>query len=548
MKFLTEPIVKPAGSEKSMILASSRQDQHAGPGAGDENILRRVDEPPPRRGTTKGRFCAPTGLTIGSVVNVPDKRKKADVLVVPIFKIKDKLKWPTPFDSTTISTLDFKGKAEEISLQYVTGSLEPRVILLGLGEAESITVESLRRAYAAVCKAVNGHKLKTVNLLVPKIPDFAEEDILRGIAEGFLLANYAYRGQKKESETTSLVNHICFITPAKNALKIVEKAITICEGVTFARDLVNGNADDVTPQFLAETTLALSKRFPKVKATIFDKKRLQKEGFGLILAVSQGSHVSPVMIVAEYKGNPKDKKTTVLVGKGVTYDTGGLNLKPTGSMETMKCDMGGAAAVLAILQVAASLELKHNITVVIPSVENSISATSYKPGDVYKGYSGKTVEIGNTDAEGRLILADALAYAVKHLHPKQIIDVATLTGAIEIALGSECAGLFCNNDVLADAILRSGRITFERVWRMPIFDEYREKLDSDVADLKNHGGRSGGACVAAIFLKEFIEGDIPWAHLDIAATAYLGEKKRYQPKYATGMGVRLLIEVIENLP
>jgi leucyl aminopeptidase len=369
------------------------------------------------------------------------------------------------------------------------------------------------------------------------------------MAEGILLANYAYHGQKQMSEkdAPSLLESVNFITASKNAHKVVDKAETICEGVYFARDLINGNADDVTPGYLTQVAVGLSKKHPKIHTTIFDKKKLEKEGFGLILAVSRGSHHDPVMIVAEYKGNPKDKKATVLIGKGVTYDTGGLNLKPTGSMETMKCDMGGAAVVLGVLDVAAQLNLKQNITVVVPSVENSISSMSYKPGDVYKSYSGKTVEIGNTDAEGRLILADALAYAVKKLNPKEIVDVATLTGAIEVALGNECSGLFCNNDVLADALLRSGRITFERVWRMPLFDEYKEQLRSDIADMSNHGGRSGGAVTAALFLKEFIDENIPWAHLDIAATAYLKDKKRYHPKSGTGIGVRLLIEMIESL-
>lgn len=489
-----------------------------------------------------------------SIVSAPAERKAADVFVIPFFKVKGKLQWPKQLDGkksdydAPISAGDFKGADGEISLLYSKGP-EPRIMLLGLGETELATVESLRRAYSSLVKAAAHHKLKSINLLVPEIPSLSEDGILRGVSEGILLANYAYNGQKQvtEKDSSSLIENVHFITASKGALKVVDKAETICEGVYFARDLINGNADDITPDYLAKVAVGLSKKHPKIKTTIFDKKKLEKEGFGLILAVARGSHNDPVMIVAEYKGNPKDKKATVLIGKGVTYDTGGLNLKPTGSMETMKCDMGGAAVVLGVLDVAAELNLKQNITVVVPSVENSISSMSYKPGDVYMSYSGKSVEIGNTDAEGRLILADALAYAVKKLNPKEIVDVATLTGAIEVALGNECSGLFCNNDVLADALLRSGRITYERVWRMPIFEEYREQLRSDIADISNHGGRSGGAITAALFLKEFIDENIPWAHLDIAGTAYLKDKKRYHPKHGTGMGVRLLIEMIESL-
>lgn len=488
-----------------------------------------------------------------SVVSDLSKRKKSDVLVIPLFKEKEKLEWPKgiekPSYDASVQAGDFKAKEGEISLQYALNAPEKRILLLGLGELEEVTVETLRRSFGALVKASFPLHLKSLNIVLPEIASLSSEDIVRGVSEGVLLANYAFKGFKtvKKEEKPVFIEKICFITSFKNALKSAEKAMVICDGVYLARDLVNGNADDVTPSFLAKVALGLSKQHSKIKTTIFDKKTLVKEGFGMILAVGQGSCQDPVLIVSEYKGNPKDKKAIVLIGKGVTYDTGGLNLKPTGSMETMKCDMGGAAAVLATLQVVAELGLKQNITVVIPSVENAIGASSYKPGDVYKSYSGKTVEIGNTDAEGRLILADALAYAAKNLNPKGIIDVATLTGAIEIALGNECAGLFCNDDALADALLRAGRATYERVWRMPLFNEYKEMLKSDFADIRNHGGRSGGSITAALFLQEFIDENIPWAHLDIAATAYFSDKKHYHPKNGTGATVRLLTECLENL-
>jgi leucyl aminopeptidase len=283
-----------------------------------------------------------------------------------------------------------------------------------------------------------------------------------------------------------------------------------------------------------------------VKATVFDKKRIQKEKMGLLLAVNQGSSIDPAFIILEYKGNPKSKDHTVVVGKGVTYDTGGLNLKPTGSMETMKCDMSGAACALGTIHAAASLGLKVNLTAVIPSTDNSIDSKSYKPGDVYSSYLGKTVEIGNTDAEGRLILADALAYASKNLKPTRMINFATLTGACVIALGEETSGLMSNNDPLAESISRAGNETFERAWRLPLFEEYKSQLDSDIADISNTGGREAGTITAALFLQEFV-GNTPWAHLDIAGTAYLKKSRRYHPKNGTGVGVRLMIQLLENL-
>lgn len=267
---------------------------------------------------------------------------------------------------------------------------------------------------------------------------------------------------------------------------------------------------------------------------------------GLLLAVNRGSDKDPVFIISEYRGAPKSKDHTVLVGKGITFDTGGLNLKPTGGIETMRCDMAGAATVLGILKAVSDLKIKVNLTVVVPATENGIDAKSFKPGDVYQSLLGKTVEVGNTDAEGRLILADALTYAVRHLKPSRIIDFATLTGAMEIALGSEVTGFMSNDDALSDSLVRAGSETFERLWRLPLYEEYKEQLKSDVADIKSIGGRSAGSITAAMFLKEFVD-EVPWAHLDIASTAFLSAEKRYHPKNGTGIGLRLMIEYFENL-
>lgn len=482
------------------------------------------------------------------------KRPVADLLIVPFIKDKGAPKLLAqetlpPTCSAVLNSGDFKANPGEILLHHTSAKHEPRILLLGLGDLESITVESLRRAYCNAAKWATRYKLKTINVIVPQISLFSSDEVLRGVSEGIFLSHYAFEQLKKESIKESAfvpIEKITFITSLKNALPFLEKTYMVCQAVNYARDLVNGNADDVTPQYLASKVLELAKTSTKIKTQVFDKKRLEKEKFGLLLAVSRGAEHDPKLIIAEYRGSPKSKDVTAIVGKGVTFDTGGLNLKGTGFMESMKCDMGGAAVALGVLFAAAKLNLKQNITIVIPATENAIGPASYKPGDVYTSYNGKTVEIGNTDAEGRLILADALAYTVKHLKPSRIIDVATLTGAIEIALGNELTGLFSNNDALSDSIVRAGSVTFERVWRMPLFEEYRDQLRSDVADIRNHGGRPGGAITAAIFLKEFVQ-NTPWAHLDIAATAYLNEAKRYHPKLGTGIGVRLLIEFLENL-
>lgn len=482
-----------------------------------------------------------------------DSRKNSDLIVLPFWQKKEK---PEPAASFTklaghlklaLDTYDFKAKEGETLVLYVDTKHEKRVALVGLGDPEKLTTERLRRVYAAITRLAMSKKLKSLNVLLPHTSSLSEQELVRGIIEGLCLANYAFVNYKTEKDKhAALVAKVTLIGGGKQTQGLAKKYATIAEGVYLARDLVNGNADEVTPQHLAKKAQALAKKHAKLKTTIFDKKRLAKQGFGLLLAVNRGSASEPALIITEYRGAPKSKEKTVIVGKGVTYDTGGLNLKPTGSMETMKCDMGGAACVLGVIDTAAKLGLKVNLVGVIPSTENSLSATSYKPGDVYKGYSGKTVEIGNTDAEGRLILADALAYAVEHFQPTRIIDFATLTSAIDIALGAETSGLMSNNDALADAIFRAGNATYERVWRMPVHEEYRDQLKSDIADIKNVGGRSAGAITAAIFLQEFI-GKTPWAHLDIASTAYLNDARRYHPKNATGIGVRLMIDFLENL-
>jgi leucyl aminopeptidase len=487
----------------------------------------------------------------------PNKRKKADVLVLPFWKDKQTAQLAVSLEgefsqllSVVLATEDFKGKEGEILYLYVADQPEKRLCLLGLGTKSKATVECLRRCYGNVTRSCLSKRLKSVNLMIPQLEGLQDADLLRGMAEGLLLPNYIFNSLKhREAEESpeSTLQTVTWIGPQQHVLDIVEKISSICEAVYITRDLVNGNADDITPQYLAQYAKSIVKKHPSIKTTVFDKKRIEKEKMGLLLAVNRGSALDPTFIIMEYKGNPHSHDHTVLVGKGVTYDTGGLNLKPTGGMETMKCDMAGAAACFGTLLATCLLKLKVNLTVVVPSTENCIDAKSFKPGDVYTSYLGKTVEMTNSDAEGRLILADGLAYAVKNLHPTRLIDLATLTGAIEIALGSEASGMMSTDDELALALLQSGEATFERLWRMPLYEEYKERLKSDIADMKSWNGRSAGANIAATFLRQFVEESLPWAHIDIAGTAYLAEAKRYWPKFATGFGVRLMIEFLEGL-
>lgn len=485
-----------------------------------------------------------------------ERRKAADVLVLP-FCQKGKM----PAEAAEFVALqssyaipfaaeDFTAKESEMLILYHDAKQEQRIALLGLGDGSKLNIETLRRAYAALAKACIAKKIRSVSVVLPVLEHLSEVEVLRGILEGMLLANYAFTKLKHEGQKDDpvlLLEKVNLIGSAKpnQALALSQKCLTICEAVHMARDLVNGNADEITPQHLGQIAKDLAATFSHTHVKVLTKKEIEKKKMGLLLAVNRGSDRDPVFITLGYKGNAKSKEHTILIGKGVTYDTGGLNIKPTGGMESMKCDMAGAATALGVFYAVASLGLKINLTVVIPSTENAIGSKSFKPGDVYVGHAGKSVEIGNTDAEGRLILADALSYAVKTLKPTRIIDFATLTGAIDIALGAEASGLFCNEESLANQLYKAGEETFERVWRMPLYAEYRDQLRSDIADLKNIGGRSGGSIIAAIFLKEFV-GEVPWAHLDIASSAYLNEGRRYHPKLATGIGVRLMVQFFEN--
>ncbi len=422
-------------------------------------------------------------------------------------------------------------------------------MLLGLGVEEKLTVERLRNAYSVVAKACQKLGLVKITLVLPNIVELRHvsvDECLRGIAEGILLSNYTFEQLATSSDRTVLLKSVQLVGITSSKLDVVRLCEEIAEGVYFARDLVNKNADDITPTYLGKAASKLAKTLPNLKAEVFGRKWIQSEKLGLLEAVSRGAQEEPAFIILSYRGYARSKDHTVIVGKGVTYDTGGLNLKPTGSIETMRSDMAGAAAALATVTTAAALKMKVNVTAVIPSTENAIDSKSYKPGDVYAAYNKTTVEIGNTDAEGRLILADALAYTLQNLKPTRMIDVATLTGAVVVALGEDMAGLYCNDETLSKQLLDASQETGEKVWRLPLHEPYKELLKSDIADLRNIGGRAGGSITAALFLEAFV-GSCPWAHFDIAGPAFTSKEHGYQPKNGVGFGVRTLLNFLQKL-
>ncbi|NGX44513.1 MAG: Cytosol aminopeptidase [Candidatus Anoxychlamydiales bacterium] len=482
-----------------------------------------------------------------------DKRKVADYLVLPFIEDKKAPKALFAISKFSkivkgpIETKDFQGKKSQISVVY--GSKERRIILLGLGKADKIDEFHISEIYSEVVAFLKKKKAKTVNIIVPEKLNISKEDLLKGIAEALFLTNYGFDKFKhfSKKESATYLKEATLIGAEKKDMALINKGKIIASGVNLTRDLVNNNADDETPQNLAKIAKTFEKISKDVKVVVFDKKKIAQEKMGFLLAVNKGSDKDPVFIMVHYHGDRSSNDHSVIVGKGITYDTGGLSLKPPTAMDTMKSDMSGGAAVLGAMYTIANLKLKVNVTALVPATENSIGPASYKPGDVYIGMAGKSVEVKNTDAEGRLILADALSYASLKIKPNRIIDLASLTGACVVALGEDVAGLFSNSEKLAKDLEAASRRTGDHLWRLPLYKPYKDHLKSDIADLKNIGNaREAGTITAALFLQEFVE-KVDWAHIDIAGPAFLSKPKGLHPTHATGIGVRLLTYFFENL-
>ncbi len=449
---------------------------------------------------------------------------------------------------------DFKGKVGETAVFYTGGKIAaPRVILVGVGKQDEFALDAVRRAAAAGAKRALDLGVKHIATVTQGagagLLDPAEA--AAAVVEGVSLATYRFADYKSASRPKPALERLTLVELDPEKVKAEQHGArmgeAIANGVRLARDLVNQPPNFLTPAKFAETAQEMVATRPRLKLTVLDEAAMRELGMGALLGVAQGSAEPPRFIRLEY--GPADQPPVVIVGKGITFDSGGISIKPALRMELMKGDMAGAAAVLGAMQAVHDLDLPLHVVGLIAATENLPSGTAIKPADVLKAMNGKTIEIISTDAEGRLVLADALSYAqTLSPAPQAMVDLATLTGAIFVALGRAAAGLFSNHNGLAQRLMTAGEQSGERVWRMPLFPEYREIIDSDVADMRNSAGITpapAGASVGAIFIQEFV-GNLPWAHLDVASMTYHTAPHPLGPKGATGYGVRLLVQLLRE--
>ncbi len=412
------------------------------------------------------------------------------------------------------------------------------LVCVGLGSASKINAQTIRSAAGtAIMHLKKAGRTRAAFDLSPW-RKFIEPAI-----EGAVLADYRFE-KFKETKTPTMQSLRCFAADVPAAKRAAIRGEILATATNFARGICNEPGNVLFPEALAGVAQKLGSR-EKLRVTVFDEMKLRAENFGGILAVGAGSQKPPRLILLEHRGGPAKQKPIALVGKAITFDTGGISIKPAANMEEMIFDKSGGMAVLGAMAGIARLKIKRNVIGVIASAENMPGAAAYRPGDVVTTYDGTHIEIVNTDAEGRVVLADAIAYARQNLHASAIIDVATLTGACGVALGEYAAGLWSTSNVLKNSLLAASEKTGERLWPMPLYDEYFDQIQSDVALIKNSGGRLGGACTAAAFLKTFAR-ETPWAHLDIALVANITKARGDLARGATGFGVRTLIELVEQ--
>ncbi len=447
---------------------------------------------------------------------------------------------------------DFSGKSGQDLFLYGNGDKGPRrVLIIGLGKRENLTPEKIRRAFGSAGKKARSLNTSQACLLPPLkgLEKDLEEKVAMAAAEGFALAMYRFtRYFSRKPEDHPVLEELTMIPGDLEAIDNLEvgakNARITVEATSFARDLVATPGMDLYPEEYAR--IANELKSDNIKVEILDEKQLRDLKMGALLAVGQGSTQPPVMIHMSYDPGIQDPKTIALIGKGITFDAGGLDLKTAAGMREMKVDMGGSATVMGVFKALDKWQPKCRVEGFIPAAENMPGGNSYRPGDVLTSHKGITIEIDNTDAEGRLAMADALSYAIDTVKPDAMIDVATLTGACAVALGSHATGMMGTDDNMAELLEAAGEVTGERVWRFPLWEEYTEQISSQIADIKNTGGRWGGAITAGAFLKEFV-GDTPWIHLDIAGTAN-DVSLSYVPnkKLPTGVGVRLLLDFLRR--
>ena len=442
------------------------------------------------------------------------------------------------------------GKEGEVNVIPTLGKLDvDEVVVVGLGKKDDFNHDTIRRAGAYAVQNVKKLKTDEYAVFMPESIELEDEMYARAFVEGTVMGNYQFTEYKSENKETVEIKKVTLVWEKDVSLDSVNKGVeigkTIANAVNYVRDLGNHPANVMTPTKLADEAQKLGKQYG-FSVKVLDLDEALKMGMNTFYAVAKGSEEPAKFIIMEYNMEKKDLPLYAVVGKGITFDSGGLSLKPSNYMQGMKYDMCGGAATLGIMRAVAELKLPIRLVGVVPATENMPSGSATKIGDIVKSYSGVTVEILNTDAEGRLILADGLGYVSKNYKPKSIIDLATLTGACVVALGNVVSGLFTKDDTLAEKLTKAGYDSWDRVWRLPLWPEYYELLKSDFADVKNIGGRYAGAITAAAFLSKFIVGEIPWAHLDIAGTAFVDRAKAYTPKGATGAGVRVVVQYLIN--
>jgi len=443
---------------------------------------------------------------------------------------------------------DFKGELFECKLFHTHGLLPAkRVLLTGLGKKEEFDLEKWRGASAKAGQFIRDAGLKRFAFQVEKFENVSEEALTEAFIVGLRLGTYQFKELKtQEREKIKEIEEGVLLGRSDKEVEAIQRGCRtgeiISNAVYMVRDLVNAPSNQVTPTFLAEKAKEIAQRYG-MDIEVLEMDQAEALGMGAFVGVAKGSQEPPKFIILEYNKG-KDLDTIALVGKGITFDSGGISLKPSEGMEKMKGDMAGAAAVLGTLRAASELNIPLHLVGIIPATENLPSGKALKPGDVLKTLSGQTVEVISTDAEGRLILSDALAYSLRY-QPQAVIDLATLTGAIVIALGDYVIGLFGNDENLLRRVEKASQQSGEKVWRMPLWDEYFDYIKSDVADFKNVGTRAAGAIIGAIFLSKFI-GKTPWVHLDIAGPAFIEKEKPLLAKGGTGVGVRLLIQMLRD--
>jgi leucyl aminopeptidase len=493
-------------------------------------------------------------VEIGDAVKEP-----AEVLVFYLYEDSQTLSALTAscnkvlgnYISDLIKSKEFVAKPNKTLMLPTFGKIPAkRILLVGLGKKKEQTLDKVRQAAGITASTVRDMGINRFTGVVDSIEMLSAEpgERYQAFVEGGLLALYKFQRykhvpaseQKELKEFTLLLSGRNSLQTARESVKTGE---ALAAAVSFARDMINTPAQDKTPAILANTAKKMSEE-TGIHCKILSKNEIQKLGMGGLLGVSQGSVQPPKFIILDYNPRAKKQDTLVFVGKGITFDAGGICLKSAKDMDQMKSDMSGGAAVIGAMKAISQLKLPQRVVGLIPCAENMPSGSALKPGDVIKFYSGKTAEIANTDAEGRLILADALGYAEKY-KPNAIIDLATLTGSCVVALGNVVTGMMGNNDILKNRVRSAGEKSWERVWELPLWEEYQEQIKSEIADIKNIGGPFAGAITAACFLSKFTE-KYPWVHLDIAGTSWSDKNNAYIQKGASGVGVRLLVQLIRD--